>query len=124
MTEYAKLNLLLLVIALVITRYCILNRRHLSLAIKVALIVPFLGFPWDFFGITLKAWGHTNPGPVFLGVPLNEMLLAFLMSYITAGILLRNLSTILDQASSKTKGEQRTDYRSQRDPNRVGGGKL
>ena len=120
MPEYTKLNLILLIMAIATNRFLLRPSGHRSVAFKIALLVPFLGFPWDHFGISHRAWGHSDPGPIFLGVPLNEMALAFLMSYITAGALLSNRRTILEEARSKSNAEDSRNGSAEGNPNRLG----
>lgn len=112
MSDYAALNLILVVVAVVASRLLRVRRRDAVRALKISVLIPFLGFPWDFFGIHHRAWGHGDPGPTLLGVPLNEMLLAFLMSYTTAVVLLCNRVTIFEEARRQADAEDCGDCRS------------
>jgi hypothetical protein len=109
LSTYSVLNISLLATAAVITWRCLRSPRDRAVVLKVSVAVSFLGFPWDFFGIHQKAWTHPNPGPVLFGVPLNEVLLSFLMAYITAGILLHNSTRIFEDAGGEADAKDSSE---------------
>lgn len=115
-STYVVLNISLLVTAAVVTSHCLRSTRDRLLVLKVSLAVSFLGFPWDFFGIQQKAWAHPAPGPILFGVPLNEIVLSFLMAYITAGILLNNSVRIFKEAGGYANAEDGGENRAEGNP--------
>lgn len=116
LSTYVVLNFSLLVTAAVVTSLCLSSLRDKLVVLKVSFAVSFLGFPWDFFGIQQKAWAHPDPGPILFGVPLNEMVLSFLMAYITAGILLHNSVRIFKEAGGYANAEDGSENRAECNP--------
>ncbi len=114
MSNYAIVNLLPVV--LVIGLGALLRRRRrLSRTLKISMIAPLLSFPWLYFGINQKAWSHGDPGLLFMGVPVNEIVLSFMMTFVNAGIFILSYRTVIDEAgrsseSKNSSAEKKKDY--------------
>lgn len=115
MSHYLQVNLVALVFAIAVVAL-ISNRRQLIRLIKISLLAPPLAFPWLYFGIAQRAWAHGAPGPLFMNVPLNELLLTFLMTFVTGGILLKNYSAILNESRRGSKAKNSAAEKKHDDP--------
>jgi lycopene cyclase domain-containing protein len=50
------------------------RRRKLLRSMRIALLMAVIGYPWDFFAITLGVWGYPlGPGPRIYAVPINDL---------------------------------------------------
>lgn len=88
MTRYSWLNLGVAVCAAIAAGTCIRSRREVFAVFRTAVAVCLIFFPWDYFLLHWRAWAHNDPGPHFLGVPLNDPILVFLCTVLTASVLL------------------------------------
>lgn len=104
MPGYELVNLIAL-FPLLLVGAILWRRRKLSRTLKISMVAPLLSFPWLYFGITRKAWAHGDPGPLFMAVPLNEVVLSFIMTFLNAGIWILNYSVIIDEADRCTKSK-------------------
>lgn len=89
MTRYSMLNIGVAVLATITASTCIRSRKELFAVFRTATAIAVMFFPWDHFLLHWRAWGHNDPGPRFLGVPLNDPILVFLCTVLTASVLLR-----------------------------------
>ena len=103
--EYLFFNAFLGLVALIVAIFCIQSLEQLKKVISIALIAVALGFPWDFFAISIKAWGHVDPGPRLLGVPINDLILIFFMTSITASLLIARFSQIVESTNRQAETE-------------------
>lgn len=115
MNNYFLVNLVALPFAIAVA-LLVFNKRQLIRLLKISLLAPPLAFPWLYFGISQKAWAHGDPGPLFMNVPLNELLLTFLMTFVNGGILLKNYSAILHESGGGTKAKDGAAEKKQDDP--------
>jgi hypothetical protein len=115
MSSYAIVNI---VAASMAAMTAIYSRRQgkLSRALKISLVAPLLSFPWLYFGITQKAWSHGDAGVVFMNVPLNELFLSFLMTFVNASIFLLTYSAIINEARRNPKPKNCTAEKKEDDP--------
>jgi hypothetical protein len=115
--NYLWMNILALLAALVVASR-LRKRRQLARIVKISLLVVPLCFPWLYFGISREAWSHGDPGPLFMGVPANEIALSFIMTFVNSGILLLNYRAILHESHRST---ERKDSRSEDEEDRPSG---
>lgn len=109
---YQSLNLIMALIALLATRYA--GAKNAVRALKLAVVVPVLAYPWDFFGIQMSAWRYGTNLHTLFGVPLHDILLTALLVHTTACVLLRNYDAILEEAYGNAKAEDgRAKHRQQ-----------
>ena len=103
MSNYFLMNAVASLVAIAIALS--LQRESLSRCLKMSILSLLLGFPWLYFGIHQKAWGHGENQLSFFGVPLQELALVVLMTFIASGLYSLNYRAILEQAggSSETK---------------------
>lgn len=106
MTEYLFMNVVALLIA-VLFALRLKNWRQIQSALKIALLATILAYPWLYFGIAQHAWGHGDPGPVLFGVPLNELILAFIMTFANASALLAVVGSVLQRPARGAETEKR-----------------
>ena len=107
MSTYALLNCCSILPVAVLV-YFLRRQRRLWHAIIISSIAPLLSFPWLYFGINQKAWAHGDAGTLFFNVPLNEVCLAFIMTFLNAGVWLLNYRSIIDETYRGTEAENRT----------------
>jgi lycopene cyclase domain-containing protein len=92
MSTYTILNIVLaLVVIPVSTRLTIGlgSWRIRLLAVRISTLMMCIVYPWDFVAIHLKLWTYGNSiGPRLFEVPLNDLLLTWLCSYLTTSVLL------------------------------------
>jgi hypothetical protein len=112
---YLFVNLIAVAIAVVVALRLGSRRRFVRI-FKVALLAPLLSFPWLFYGITRESWAHGDPGPILMGVPLNELILAFLMTFVTAGVLLIRMPGIVHEARRGTESKDSSPDQEDHDP--------
>lgn len=103
---YCLMNIFASVIALIVA-VRLQQIGRLGRIFKISLLVVPLSFPWLYFGISRQAWGHGDPGPRFMNVPVNEIALSFIMTFANAGILLLNCGAILHEAHRRTEAKYR-----------------
>jgi len=89
MTRYSVLNLGVGIAAIIALVSCVRSRREILAVLRTAIAVALIFFPWDPFLLHWRAWAHNDPGPRYLGVPLNDPILVFLCTVLTASVLLR-----------------------------------
>ena len=104
--SYSLLNGFLAVLACAALGLFVRSAAQLRTVAQISLVITILGFPWAFFGIRLGAWAHSNPGPTIASVPINEVILGFLISVITSSILTRHSSAILREARRVSKAKK------------------
>jgi hypothetical protein len=78
------------------------------------MVAPLVSFPWLYFGITQKAWAHGDPGPAFMDVPISEIALSFVMTFLNTGVWLINYGLIANEAnrgaeSKDSAGQEKED---------------
>lgn len=101
--KYETLNLTMAAMALLATRYA--GARDAVRALKLAVVVTILAYPWDFFGIQMGAWSYGADLQTLFGVPWQDILLTALLVHITACVLLRHYDAILQEAYGDTEAE-------------------
>ena len=104
MSGYSFMNLIG-IIMLVTVAVLLRTRKKILRVFKLSLLAPPLTFPWLYFGISQRAWAHADPGPLFMNVPLNELCLTFIMTFVGAGVFTLNFEAIIHEArrSAETK---------------------
>lgn len=102
MSYYTLVNAFATAVAVAVWVSLKSTRQRLRL-LKLSALSAMLGFPWLYFGIQQEAWTHSAPGPRLFDVPINELMLAVIMSFINGGVLLLNYHAILQEASASTK---------------------
>jgi hypothetical protein len=115
MAQYTAVNLLTLFPA-VLVGVLLWRQGRLSRALKISMIAPLLSFPWLYFGIKQKAWSHGNPGTLLMSVPLNEIALSFIMTFLNAGILILNYAAIIHEADRDSKPKNCTTQKDEGNP--------
>lgn len=110
---YTLLNAVLVVAAGVAMALCLSSRRDAVRVLRVAGLLVCIGYPWDFMALQLGAWTHTDPGIRLFTVPLNDLLIVFLMSVVTSSVLLRLFPDFLGEPDDHAEGEGRDDETSQ-----------
>lgn len=108
MSTYTAYNLVLLVI-IFLASYFLTNSSNrwtdILLSARIGFLVVLLGYPWDFFAIQMNAWSHPNdPGPRLFGVPINDLFLIWLCTFL-ACIALLSANRREAQRCRKPKGE-------------------
>ena len=59
------------------------------MAARISTLMTCIVYPWDFVAIRLGLWTYgASIGPTLFGVPLNDLLLTWLCSYLTTSVLL------------------------------------
>ncbi len=59
------------------------------LAARISTLMMCIVYPWDFVAIHLGLWTYgASIGPTLFDVPLNDLLLTWLCSYLTTSVLL------------------------------------
>lgn len=102
---YGIFNLAVLPLAIIALASLSSLRRRL-LAAKVALTATLLAHPWLLVGAELEAWAYHDPGPALLGVPINDLVLCFQVTLISASLLISNRSQILHESRGKSQSEE------------------
>jgi len=115
LSEYSLMNLVAVFLAAIVAVF-LRKRRRILRIIKLSLLAPALSFPWLYFGINQKAWAHGDAGPVFMSVPINELVLAFLMTFVNGGVLLLCHRSILEEARRRTEAKNSSTEKRQDDP--------
>lgn len=103
MSRYLLMNSIALLVAIGIALS--LQPASLGRCLKISFLSLLLGFPWLYFGINQRAWGHGSNQLSFFGVPLQELALVVLMAFIASGLYSLNYRAILEQASRGSKAE-------------------
>ena len=102
MNDYAMLNtglaVLTFTVAIIVTDKRTWYRDSL-VALRVSCLLAFITFPWDFLANKLELWTYgSSVGPKFLSVPVNDLVLAWLCTYLTCCLLIAT-------SRRKTNGE-------------------
>jgi hypothetical protein len=115
MSRYTIVNLLAAILVVGVG-VLLRRRRRLSRTMKISMVAPLLSFPWLYFGVTQKAWSHGDPGLVLMGVPLNEVALSFIMTFVNSGIFILNYQAIIDETSRSAKPKDCTPEKKEDHP--------
>lgn len=102
---YSLFNLFLVPLTVMSLALLRLTSRQL-LAARVALTATLLAHPWLLVGSELQAWAYNDPGPVLLGVPINDLVLCFQVTLISASLLISNRREILHKSRSKAQSKK------------------
>jgi hypothetical protein len=88
--NYLYLNLVLLVIAAAAAITSLREWRQVRLVLQTSILVTLLSYPWDFFTLQLESWHYSDPGPRLFHVPMNDIALIFLCTFISASVFARS----------------------------------
>jgi len=100
-TAYSWFNTVFLLtvgLALVLARPALPRRRTI---LRVSIVIPALGYPWDFFAIRLECWTYSDPGPLLFGVPVNDLVFIWCASMLTT-LVLTSPALLLAEALPRT----------------------
>lgn len=92
MTRYTFYNVVLAVIVVSASLW-ILSRagclRRMYLAVRVAVLVTLISYPWDFFAIRVGVWRYpVDPGATIHGVPVNDLAFIWLCTFLASSVLI------------------------------------
>ena len=87
MTEYVVLNTVLGMVASGVAMRTISSLSQLRLVASLSASAVVLGLPWDYMALGLGAWAHGDPGPRIFTVPVNDLVLIFLMTFTTSSLV-------------------------------------
>ena len=107
MSGYSFMNLIASIMVVIVVIF-LRSRRKILRVFKLSLLAPPLTFPWLYFGISQRAWAHGDPGPVFMNVPLNELVLTFIMTFVGAGVFTLHFDAIIHEARRSAESEDST----------------
>jgi lycopene cyclase domain-containing protein len=92
MSTYTILNIGLALIALPASIWITVGQDSWAirrLAARISTLMMCIVYPWDFVAIHLQLWTYGDSiGPRLFEVPLNDLLLTWLCSYLTCSVLL------------------------------------
>ncbi len=77
--------------------FVIRSRAQWRAVLQTALFFTVLSYPWDFFALTVGTWAHPpDAGIRIFSVPVNDLVLLFLATIYSAGLLSKPTGTPTD----------------------------
>lgn len=88
MNSYTLFNVLFMILAVWVMFLKLGSMKQLLQRFRIGLILVLIGYPWDYYAISLGVWVYPNdPGPRIYGVPANDMWLLFSSTLIITSLL-------------------------------------
>ncbi len=89
MSVYSQYNLVLGILLVVTGSLLLKSKPHFVAVLKTSLLLGLLSHPFNYLCIQLSAWDHTDPGPLLFGVPINDLIFIFYISFFASALFSR-----------------------------------
>lgn len=87
--DYSLFNAALSLPILTSVAFLLRTRREFAKALRVALGIAIISYPWIYFLISLGAWDYSQPGPRLFRVPINDLIFTFLCTLLSGSLFVR-----------------------------------